>query len=105
MQPDGKSNTASDEDAAMLAEWRRVELPKILEGNCGWRPETKAKIDTAFSAYTGLEGLRGAFYLGVESCNCEGMIPNEYALDDPKRRAFSAGFNFGATLWGDPIGD
>jgi hypothetical protein len=81
-------------------DWEQTELPKILSGEC-WSSETKMKIDAAFSAYCGLEGLRGAFYVGVESCNCEGMIPNPYPSDDPKHRAFVAGYQFARKLWSD----
>lgn len=80
-----------------LQDWYDNVLPKILGGDCGWGEETKARIDADFASYTGLEGLRGAFYLGAESCNCEGM--NEYPRDDPQHRAFNAGYEAGAKIW------
>ncbi len=86
-------------DEEDLQNWREDVLPGILSGNCGWGKVSKAHIDAEFAAYTGLEGLRGAFYLGGESCNCEGMIPNEYPLDDPQHKAFEAGFRAGAKIW------
>lgn len=81
-------------------QWEREVLPKILAGDCGWGEELKASVDAAFAAHTGLEGLRGPFYLGVESRNCESTIPNIYPSDDPKHKAFNAGYQFGVVRWG-----
>lgn len=88
------------EETEDMRRWRTEELPKILTGECWSDRSTKLKVDAAFHSYTGLDGLRGAFYLGVESYNCNGMIANEYPLDDPQRKAFVAGFKFGRTMWG-----
>lgn len=82
------------------AQWEEITRPMIERGEA-WLPATKQRVDAAFSGYSQLKGLRGAFYLGVESRNCEGIIPNEYPLDDPKHKAFNAGFRFGCQLWGD----
>jgi hypothetical protein len=83
----------------LQAQWEREELPRILTGEV-WSAALKADVDAAFDKYSGLEGLRGPFYVGVESCNCEGTIPNIYPADDPKRQAFSAGYKFGSKRWG-----
>jgi hypothetical protein len=87
-----------DEEPALFREWQQETLPKILRGQC-WDERLKQKVDATFSDYTGLDGLRPAFYLGVESCNCEGAINNPFPKDDPKNRAFSAGYRFAAKLW------
>lgn len=88
-----------DEDAELKRIWEKETLPEILSGQC-WDPEFRTMVDAAFDAYSSLEGLRSSFRLGVESRNCESMIPNEYPHDDPKHRAFEAGYRFGTELWG-----
>jgi hypothetical protein len=86
------------EDADAKHRWETEGLPKILTGAC-FVPAIKTRLDAAFDGYTGLEGLRGAFYLGAESCDCEGMIPNEYPSDDPKHKAFRAGYQAAMKIW------
>lgn len=78
--------------------WTEEELPKILKGEC-WPKPTKQQIDVAFSATYLAEEQRGAFYLGVESCNCEGLIPNIYSASPEKTLAFNAGYKTGCDLW------
>lgn len=56
-----------------------------------WDERTRLRVESAFCAYTRLEGLQEAFYEGVESRNCEGTIPNEYPKDDPKHRTLERG--------------
>lgn len=65
-----------------------------------WTERLLLRVESAFKAYTGLGGLREAYFLGVESRNCEGMIPNEYPTDDPKYKAWQAGFRLGVAIWG-----
>lgn len=65
-----------------------------------WKERIRLRVENAFAQYTRLEGLREAYYLGVESCNCCGMLPNEYPPDDPKHKAWQAGFELGIEMWG-----
>lgn len=80
-----------DPDAA-----RRNNLNNIYS----WSDNLLLLVESRFTAYTGLEGLRDAYYLGVESRNCESAIPNEYPSDDPKHKAFRAGYGLGVEIWG-----
>lgn len=65
-----------------------------------WSERLLLRVESAFAKYTGLDGLREAYFLGVESRNCEGAIPNEYPRDDPKHQAWRAGYRLGLELWG-----
>lgn len=65
-----------------------------------WSERLLLQAESAFNSYTRLDGLRGAFYEGLESRDCEGCIPNEYPTDDPKHKAWQAGFRLGVEIWG-----
>lgn len=77
-----------------------VQRETIYRGEC-WTATVRKDIEAAFRAYSGLEGLRGPFYLGAESHSLHGAIANEFPLDDPKHGAFKAGYACGKALWGD----
>lgn len=84
-----------DTETSTMFDWQEAELLTL-----NWSERLRLQVEAAFSAYTGLEGLRDAYYTGVESRNCEGCIPNDYPRDDPKYRAFQAGYRLGVEIWG-----
>lgn len=82
-----------DEQVWIAPGWEEIEV----SWNGG---DLATRVREAFQSYTGLEGLRDAYYLGVESRNCEGTIPCEFSRDDPKYKAFNAGYRLGIDIWG-----
>lgn len=87
------------EDKALEFQWQQEELPKILAGKC-WDEPLAAEVRQAAIQHSSLEGLHGPFFLGVESANCSGSITCPYPKDDPKYKAFAAGYAWGYKRWG-----
>lgn len=91
--------TDSQEVGQTMFDWQR-ENPQDEQGGWTWGERLRLRVASAYNNYTRLEGLREAYYTGVESRNCEGMIPNDYPKDDPKHQAWRAGYRLGLEIWG-----